>query len=283
MDKNEQWQRLLAAGWAGEVYEMDEERVLKLYPKNYEKFRDAEYGIAALAHAKGLPSPDVLGTVTVRGRPGVVFAKVHGWTAEQTLRRRPWSLCRVARQVAELHARVHACSIPALPRLVPRLWKLISRPGALPGLQTQVLTLLSGVREEGRVCHGDPHLGNVMFTRGGPVLVDWVEATCGHPLLDVAGMSLRLLIAPLPPRGVARWFWGRWRGRFVAEYLGRYFELRPDQRPHLARWQALAAAANLLNGLGPAAEYRRALRAALEGRATLPAELASVSGLHAGG
>ncbi|MCP5099110.1 MAG: aminoglycoside phosphotransferase family protein [Chloroflexi bacterium] len=48
------------------------------------------------------------------------------------------------------------------------------------------------------ICHGDFHPDNVMLTSAGPIIIDWIDATIGHPAADIARTKLLLTIGTLP-------------------------------------------------------------------------------------
>ena len=265
--------RRIAAGRHASVYQWGPDQVVKVYVAGHEKQAGWECEMSRVVNAAGLNAPKVHGVVQVNGGAGVVFDRVVGKTAGQVLARQPWAVKRVARRMAEVHATLHALTVQELPPLVPRLWELFTRRGPLPvDYRQKALGLLSKVREENRVSHGDAHLQNVIFTRSGPVLVDWIGATNGHPLFDTAKFSMNTQIDHLPRSARPQWLWGMGRVPFIRTYLQRYLELRPDQRESLADWQALVAASQVQVGREPWPGTRRAvLNATLEGQPLLPA------------
>jgi Ser/Thr protein kinase RdoA (MazF antagonist) len=109
-------------------------------------------------------------------------------------------------------------------------------------LQEAALHSLAGMPDGDAPCHGDLHPRNILMTPRGPVIIDWIDATRGNPLADLA-RSLLLLAQTTrscasPPRdSVAR--------RFLAGYQRRYFQLRPAGREQLAAWRPIVAAARL--------------------------------------
>ncbi|MFU8772400.1 MAG: phosphotransferase family protein, partial [Anaerolineales bacterium] len=95
------------------------------------------------------------------------------------------------------------------------------------------------------VCHGDFHPGNVFLTSAGTRIIDWMDATYGNPLADVARSSFLLSKSVFPADMPQRSLIGLIRGIFHRTYLARYFnQLRPDPREWNA-WCTLVAAARL--------------------------------------
>jgi Ser/Thr protein kinase RdoA (MazF antagonist) len=156
-------------------------------------------------------------------------------------------LPRFARVLAGLHADMHGGSIaPDLPSQRQRLEDKIRSADALPSdLREAALSALDQMPDGDRLCHGDVHPGQVLLTSRGPIIIDWIDATRGNPLADVARSSV-ILLGTGPSvswllRALARWF--------HVMYLGRYFRLRPGGRQELTAWRPIVAAARLSEGI----------------------------------
>jgi aminoglycoside phosphotransferase (APT) family kinase protein len=64
-------------------------------------------------------------------------------------------------------------------------------------VRQRVRELIMSLPEDGVLCHGDGHPGNVLMTAAGPVAVDWISAMNSNPLVDVARQHLTLtMVAP---------------------------------------------------------------------------------------
>jgi aminoglycoside phosphotransferase (APT) family kinase protein len=83
-----------------------------------------------------------------------------------------------------------------------------------------------------------------MITAHGPIIIDWMTATRGNPLADVARTLLLLTISK--PQTIIEQLIIRFARRiFVSGYLKRYCELRPYDDDQLAAWQPIIAAARI--------------------------------------
>jgi aminoglycoside phosphotransferase (APT) family kinase protein len=114
----------------------------------------------------------------------MVMERLDGPDMLADLGRHPWLIPRHARTLADLHNRLHRISAPA------GLPELAGPGGTLIGPGSAVL-------------HMDLHPANVMLTRRGPVVIDWVDAHAGPPGADVAIAYLIMSTADtdlIPPR-----------------------------------------------------------------------------------
>jgi Ser/Thr protein kinase RdoA (MazF antagonist) len=229
-----------------EVYVWDETRILKLFREGWSAERTRyEAHIARLVHACGLPAPAVGEPVEIDGRHGLLYERVDGPSMMDSISRRLWTFFRYARLWAELHAGMHAArTVPELPSQRADLANRIQTAQMLPpDLQRAALRALDAMPDGDRLCHGDLWPGNVLLSSRGPIVIDWICATRGNPLADVARSSvlvLGALASPLfswPQRVIAR--------RAHAAYLRRYFRLRPEGREECKAWRPIVAAARL--------------------------------------
>ena len=153
--------------------------------------------------ATAYPVPEVLGA----DGPDLVMERLHGRAMLADMAARPWRAWRHARTLAVLHDRLQDIPAP-------------------PGLRNAL-----GRGE--RILHLDLHPGNVMLTAGGPVVIDWTNASAGPPGADVAMTYLIMDTADVD--AAPRWL--RPAIGLVRRALMRRFRkaVRDDPVPYLAR------------------------------------------------
>ena len=222
---------LLGTGRTADVFDLGRDRVLRRYRIPIDATVEAEL-MRYLATA-GYPVPEVY---DADGRD-LVLERLDGPDMLAELGRRPWLIPRHARTLADLHDRLHQITAPAgLPAAA-------GRDGTALGAGTAVL-------------HLDLHPANVMLTRRGPVVIDWVGARAGAPGVDVAMAYVILATAdtdliPVWLRPVIRWLRMAYCRRFAAA-------VRDSPWPHLAS----AARARIADINTRPAEAARLLRIA---------------------
>jgi aminoglycoside phosphotransferase (APT) family kinase protein len=237
----------IALGRTAEVYAYENGRIVKLF-RDWVPMASAEYEarIARVVYAAGLPVPAVGDVIEIDGRLGLTYARVEGVSMLETLKLKPWTLFRFAHLLAELHVDMHTRIVPELPSERQRLENRIREIDQLPtSTKRAVLKTLEKMPDGNRLCHGDFHPGNVLITAEGPSVIDWMDATRGNPLADVARTSLLLSMGTPLSRTPAQWLLESIRRWFREAYLKRYFQLRPGDRWQLSAWQPIIAAARL--------------------------------------
>jgi uncharacterized protein (TIGR02172 family) len=240
----------IAVGRTAEIYAWDADHVLKLFrawmPASAAAY---EARIARAVYETGIRVPAVGDVVTVEGRAGILYERIEGVSMMTALGRQPWKFARFARDLADLHAEMHRHRTPELPAQKERLIEKINAAGPLADhLKVKAVQALTAMPDDNRLCHGDFHPDNVLITDEGPMIIDWVDATQGHPMADVARTSLLLSTGALPPEvpKPVRRLIAVLRHLFHTRYLKRYLhQRRPSSRRALEAWLPLIAAARL--------------------------------------
>jgi aminoglycoside phosphotransferase (APT) family kinase protein len=237
--------RKIGQGDKSEVYMLTDGRILKLFFPHHASLADVEAHLSRLLERAGVHAPRVDEMVEVNGRPGIVFGNLReGQTVSRAVRRRPWRIQGAARQLAELHAAVHECSAPELPSQRERMGDQIRASSGLSAeAQDLALEALRDLPDGEAVCHNDVHMLNMIVYPGGAMIIDWVLATRGNPLADVATAVLQLRFGEQPQRLAARWSLEAGRALFQRAYVRRYLELRTCPTEELARWELPVAVA----------------------------------------
>jgi aminoglycoside phosphotransferase (APT) family kinase protein len=242
---------LIGAGRTAEVFQWGEGHVVKLFRAEFARRAGGELEAAKIAHAAGARTPAAVGVVEIRERPGIVFEYVNGPALMRTLSDKPWRLRRGARELAELHAGIHGCSAPELPRQVESFRSLVEGAEGLSRRQRDAaLSAVDRLPERDSLCHGDMHPGNVIEGRDGLVAIDWGTAVRGDPLVDASVTAMIMQLAELPPGTpwVLRTVLPFARDLLRGEYL-RSYRAATKTRDELCAWQLPLAAARLGRGI----------------------------------
>jgi aminoglycoside phosphotransferase (APT) family kinase protein len=241
----------IALGRTAEVYAWEDGKVLKLlhnwvHPGN----ADHELRLARIIQASGLPVPAVFDIIEIDGCRGIVYERVDGPSMLDSMGKNPMGTRRYMRQLAELHIEMHTRSVPELPSQRERLqWKIEHAKPLPQELKVAALQALESLPDGDRLCHGDFHPGNILLTARGPIIIDWIDASRGNPLADVARTHVLFSTARLPGlSGVAllvrlakRWM--------LEQYLQGYFASQPSERNALQAWMPVVAAARMEEGI----------------------------------
>lgn len=256
---------LIARGRTADVHAWGEGQVIKLFHTWADRgMVEYEQRLAQTVVAAGVSTPAVGEIVSQGERLGLVYERVNAESLLHRLLARPWRARGYARQMAELQAAMHAARAPDLPPMRERLAYKLRRARPLPEpLRQAALAALEKLPEDRAVCHGDFHPDNILVTERGLMVIDWIDATAGHPLGDVARSELLMLHGALPTNPLLAGFFDWLRRTFYAAYRERYFALSPHAPEQVRLWLPVVAAARLDEGI--AVEERNLLNLARAG------------------
>ena len=243
----------ISYGRTSEIYAWKEGQILKLF---YDWFGldniESEARITRAVSNSGFPVPDVGEILRVNNRHGLVYQRVYGESMWRIIRHKPWYAVRYARRCAELQAELHGSTIHVdLPRQRQKLIDRISQNESIPvHIRSRALEELETMPDEDRLCHGDFWPGNILMTSQGEIIIDWLHASLGNPLADVARTSI-LCLGGAETRQFRRPFLSlgttkisQFLNPFIKlflhtahiAYLRHYFELRPGGADEYHRW-----------------------------------------------
>jgi Ser/Thr protein kinase RdoA (MazF antagonist) len=238
----------IAIGRTAEIYAWNDGWVLKLF-QNWFELEDIKFEqkIARHVHESGLPVPAVGDILDIEGRNGLLYERVGGQNMWEFIQKHPWRVISLAEKTARLHSNMHANALrPDLPPQHHRLEnKLRSRGNCLSESQKEYfLTAFSSLPIGDSICHGDFHPGNILLSPRHAIIIDWIDASLGNPLADLARSSIIMLgatassqIPQFPMKILVK--------LFHSVYLRTYFLLRPGGEKEYLRWLPIIAAARL--------------------------------------
>jgi uncharacterized protein (TIGR02172 family) len=243
---------LIGGGRTTDIYAWGDKSVLKLFHADRSASTvEYEAKIARAVYASGAASPALMDTVEVEGRRGLIYERIYGPSLADALKSKPWRLPRLARTFALLHASMHRRSAPALPSQRDRLiWKIEAAEPLPAHLKEAALLSLARLPDGEALCHGDFHPENVIMSPRGSVVIDWIDATSGNPLADVARTSLLLTTAHLHlPSGVSSIAARLLIAAFRKLYLTHYMRATRTSQTQIEAWRLPVTAARLEEGI----------------------------------
>lgn len=242
----------IGEGRVAEVYEWgpDRDRVVKLYQPGYPPdWIRYEAKVGSAVQAAGVPAPGVFELVEVDERQGLLFERMPGKMLREWMLESPDEWRRFATEMAGLHYSIHRCTAAGLPRQKDRLAGAIKQSEELLKERLNpVLRCLDALPEGDRVCHGDFHPDNILYTGVSSVAIDWVDASTGNPLGDVARTSLMFLspyVPPGTPEGITGTLIQEMKQQLNRVYLDEYYRLAGVDENDCKAWLLPVAAARL--------------------------------------
>jgi len=239
--------KLLARGRTAEIYTWDEGQVLKRFLPGWDH-QDAaqEYKNARAAQLSGVAVPHVYDLIEQDGQPAIVYEYIEGQTILQALQKRIWLFPRFARRMAELHLEMHQREAGQLRKQSHLLAQKIRHAiGLEEDVKAKLLDHAQQLPDDNRLLHGDFHVNNLMLSPSGAMIIDWVDASSGHPLADVARTVVLSTMSAIPKDFPGRRSILIIRSLFNRIYLSRYFQNSSHTPQDLHAWLVPLVAARL--------------------------------------
>lgn len=168
------------------------------------------------AQACGLPVPRVLKVTQAYGRPAVVMEYIAGPTLWDVVQKDSKRAGRYVALSVEVQAEIHQKRAPGIERMADKLRRL----GQLEFAD--------------RLCHGDFHLSNLIWSGERAFVIDWADASAGCPSADACRTHL---------------LYSQFSAELAEIYLGLYCEKTGAGRGEVLGWAPIVAAARLAEGV----------------------------------
>lgn len=198
---------LIGKGMTAEVFEWEQDKVLKLYFHWVtDKWVEDEANIGKAIYQTGIQSPEVFDVIeNEEGRKGIIFELIDGKSLLEILLNNPWRLFSFAGRMARIHYDIHSHSIDNLTSAKDKLTKVIANISILTQDKiNNIIGYLEGLPTGDSICHGDFHPDNILVReKGNEVVIDWTNAYSGCPLSDVARTRI-LITTPYMPTGTSK-------------------------------------------------------------------------------
>ena len=262
----------IASGASAELYDIGGGRTLKLFRDSVSEEMIAREADASVhAGACGVPTATAIERQNWNGRRGIVYPRLEGATLMDWIRRNPMRAGWALGLMGEIHAAMHKAGEGSIGGGTLRSLKQVLATditfGPAPDtLQRAAIAYLGTLPDGNALTHGDFHLGNVMMTPQGMMVIDWSKAAAGHPAADAvrSEMLMRFGIGPTD------WVTNLWRDWAAGRLRKSYLRSNDVTARDMERWRSVVALAWLrARDAGRTPAFMRYLDRALE-RAKLP-------------
>lgn len=242
---------LIAVGRTSEVYRYGNDAVAKvLGPHVPDHWAAVEASLTEAVRSIGVPAPGVLDVTAIDGRPTIVFELVDGPTMWQLMVDDPAEVPSLVRQFAEIQRSIHGAGLPEmLPSGVDRMCAKINAVDMVSDVDRAVaIDIVRQLPRGAALLHGDLHPGNILVGPDGLMVIDWFDASIGHPAADVVRSSLLVSPTTLTDR---RHLPGATDAQLAAlsdAYFDEIGDVFDDAADHVEGWHAVTALSRIAEG-----------------------------------
>lgn len=230
----------IARGASAELFDVGNGQALKLFRDSVsEEMIAREAEASAHAAVSGVPTAAAIGRGTLDGRQGILYPRLEGATLMDWIRRNPMRAGWALDQMGAIHGAMHRARGGALRSLKQVLATDITYGPTPISLQKTAIAYLESLPDGEALTHGDFHLGNVMMTPQGMMVIDWSKAAAGYPAADAvrSEMLMRFGIGPTD------WVTNLWRDWAAGRLRKSYMRSCAITARDMERWRPVVALA----------------------------------------
>lgn len=186
-------------GNTAEVYEWENDTVIKLFHSDYPKDSVLrEFSNAAIISKMNFPKAMAYDVIEVEGRLGIIYDSVLGESLLDWLLKTR-ELERGGEILAQLHGNMLAHKVSSAPNYKDFLYRNLKRAASKTAMDYETMFLqLQKLPKGDTFCHGDFHPGNVILGRDRPVVIDFMNVCAGDYYYDVARTVFLIEYTPVP-------------------------------------------------------------------------------------
>lgn len=189
--------KLIGVGNTANVYEWEEEKVLKLFHGEYPDVAiNMEYNNAIAIRDLEFLKPKAYDLISYDERKGIIYDRVKGESLQEwVLRTGNLSLC--ADYMSKLHKEIIQNEIHDVPDYKDFLRHHI--PSSLSvDKRNKLLQMIDSLADGNMLCHGDFHPGNILMSEGRIYVIDFMNVCHGNYLYDIARTVFLVEYTPVP-------------------------------------------------------------------------------------
>lgn len=242
---------LLAKGATAEVFQWEEGKILKLFRSFMPKeCAENEYHISLNLMKQLAIVPKVYNFIEVENRYGIIYEQIAGKSMMDLIAKKPWIVKREAKRLAKLHNLLHQEVNLGLPSCITTLKNNISNTNLLQeDTKKKLYSYIDSLEDKDMICHGDLHPDNIIITEKDSFIIDWMTATKGNPLSDVARTSIMLKFGVVPKKSFLETkIIELIRNKLYDNYIKHYIKLSGVTLNEIEKWELPVAAARLFEG-----------------------------------
>lgn len=190
--------KLIGIGNTANVYEWEEDKVLKLFHQGYPKEAiEKEYNNAVIIRDMNFLKPKAYDMISYGERMGIIYDKVEGETLLEWVMK-SGELQKCALYMSNLHKEIMQNQTQDV--LNYKNFLKYHMPKTLPSdKHEELLKRIDRLADGNTLCHGDFHPGNILVSDGYAYVIDFMNICYGNHLYDIARTVYLVEFTPVPP------------------------------------------------------------------------------------
>jgi tRNA A-37 threonylcarbamoyl transferase component Bud32 len=177
---------LIGKGLQANVY-LENNKAIKLFNNNISE--DAikyEMNIQDKIFKTGLPVPEVYEIVQINNKMGFSMEYIQGVSFFDLMINDLNNIQKYLTETIELQIEVNSKIINNIPLMSEKFNKKIIKLNNLEAeFKNDIINTINSMEYQSNLCHGDFHVKNIIKTKAGNKIIDWVDSTSGNKFADI--------------------------------------------------------------------------------------------------
>ena len=188
----------IGAGFTADIYLSDGKIIKLLKEFMSEAAANYEADKQKLAFASGITVPNVYDVIELNGRYAIVMEYIQGDTLGSMIFKDKSKAVDYMSLSVDMQINIQEKTADTLESFIDLLKRKFQYPSVLNDKQKEeLLNKASTIQHEKRLCHGDCHVLNMLYTGADIYVIDWIDASNGDVRADACrSYLLYLLHAP---------------------------------------------------------------------------------------
>lgn len=208
------------------------DKVVKLFKPNCPK---TVVLYEALTHTRveeaGMKIPVIHEVTVIDGRWAIVMDAIEGKTFAELIQENPEKAGEYLEQMVDIQLDIHAKVMPKLTKLKDKLERQINALDNISdATRYELLTRLDSMPKHKKLCHNNFVPENIILSKDGPVVIDWMAAKQGNASADVAKTYLMFSLH---------------HPDYAEKYMNLFCEKTGTSKNYVQNWLPIVAAARL--------------------------------------
>ncbi len=254
----------IGIGRTAEIYEIDDNKVLKLYFGNIsDEAINTEFDINRALNETNVPIANCYEIIKKENRTGIIFDKIDGISMMKSMTNNPFESIKYAEKLAHIHYGIHNKEVNfKLPDNKEQIKQRIHSVELLnEQYKNKLYKYIDLLPNQKKLCHGDFHPENILLTSNEDYVIDWMTATIGNSCSDIAhtDLLLRYGVSPDEKHGIEKFITNIVKNRFADKYINTYIRLSKVNINEVKKWR-IPHLASMLNDVMPNSTKKKFLK-----------------------
>jgi len=192
--------KLIGIGRTSEVYEYNNDCVLKLYYSETEEIVKKEYNFAKYVFNKNIRTPEPIEIIKIDNRYGIIFQKVNGKSLLNNIMNNIFIIKKMFSKMAYLHYDINKIDFNDNTYTYKKYlkWAINESKYLSNNEKDKLIGYILKLPEGNKLCHGDFHPENIICDNDKLYIIDWMTGMQGAMAADVARTEMILRNADIP-------------------------------------------------------------------------------------